>query len=220
VISEVDELPLADQWFLLAVDVWSGRPGLQPRVLGRSFAAALLAELVLSQRVSVVRQKVVVYQQDDTGDSATDWIVRNLLRERGPQPVRDLIVALARDAFTHVGRRLEEKRMVERQAPRWRWSSSPRWVPFDANAGARIGVTIYAHLSRGEKVTVQQAVLAALAHITGLDQNRASLWGLNAYPETEPQIDAIISGLSPPALYVLLTHTEKAVSTAIATHHI
>jgi hypothetical protein len=198
VTSDISDLPMADQWFLMAVDDWTGRPSLQPRVLGRSVAAALLAELVLADRVGVKKQRVVVYQDDDTGDAATDRIIRLLLRERGPQPVRDLIVAFARDAFTHVGRRLEAKHVVKRQAPRMRWSSSQRWVPFDANAGARIGVAIYVRLSRGEKVTTAQAMLAALAHITGLDQDRAALWGLDAYPETKPQIDAIISGLLPP----------------------
>lgn len=218
--SEINDLPLADQWFLLVVNDWTGRPSLQPRVLGRSFAATLLAELVLAKRVGVEDQKIVIYRQDDTGDPATDRIISVLLREREPQPVRDLIVAFARDSFTHVGRRLESKQMVERQAPWFRWSSSERWVPSDANAGARIGVAIYARLARGGKVTAAQAMLVGLAHITGLDQDRAALWGLDAYPETKPQVETIISSLSPPALYVLLRHTEIAVGTAIATHRI
>ena len=89
---------LAEEFLLLALDPVAGRPplgtgdNLKPGLCG-----ALLAELVLSEKVAVVGDRVQVTDTGPTGDDMLDEVLRLLAADgRGPRKLKGQLKTIAR----------------------------------------------------------------------------------------------------------------------------
>ena len=128
---------LADEYVLLAYDE-RGVPLVVEGVVQLGAAAALLAEQLLAGQLIIEHGVVVVCRAVPPADAIAQAMRDTLTRDGQEHTVRELLSYFAEGALAQIARRLPERLRVDgrRRTPRW----PKRWVPRDANGGARFGV--------------------------------------------------------------------------------
>jgi hypothetical protein len=202
---------LADDLYLLAHHEVSGRPFSRPRALGLGLAGGLLAELVLAGRVAVVPE-VVVTGRAWPGDRLGRGVVRVLLSEPDPHPVREWLAFLAGSAVRGVAGRLARSGYLDREARRGPWRHG-RWVPADPDCAFAPVIRVRAALDPARNAAAGDVVLAGLAVACGLGP-RVLPYGP---PGARRCLDAAVRELSPD-LRELISQTQAAVDGAVLSH--
>jgi hypothetical protein len=95
---------LADDLYLLAHHDVSGKPHLQPRAIGIGLAGALLAELMLSGKICVRSDVVMVADPTPPEDGLASSVLSLVLSEHEQHAARDWLLFLARTAARDVAR--------------------------------------------------------------------------------------------------------------------
>ncbi|HEY0000710.1 MAG TPA: GPP34 family phosphoprotein [Actinoplanes sp.] len=166
------QLPLADDLFLTAHDSVKGKSLLTPTILGLGLAAALLGELVLWRRVDLADGKIIIIDDQATGDPAVTAVLDQLLREGHHREVRDWIAYLATGiASDLVERRLSRTGLVRRLEKRGLLGTKVLFVPADLMIAGWPATRVRTDLGRGDMLDIPDLMLAGLILATGLDQH-------------------------------------------------
>jgi hypothetical protein len=213
---------LADDLYLMAHHEVSGRPFLQPRVLGIGLAGGLLAELMLAGGIGLrydgaVLAGAVLAGADQPG-LPEDGLARRtlgLLAAEQPLPARDWLLFLARSAAEDVADRLERSGYLRRIGGRWR---PGRRVPVDADWAFAPLLRVRAALDPGRPWSPHGVTLAGLAVACGLG------FRLAQYALPEPKDPGSVPATAeatrwlPGALRDLIAHTQATADSALLSH--
>ncbi|MDX6391026.1 MAG: hypothetical protein QOJ73_2089 [Streptosporangiaceae bacterium] len=206
---------LADDLYLMAHHEVSGKPHVQPRVLGLGLAGGLLAELLLLGSIGLVPHGVLaVADHTPPEDGLARSVLGLVLSEQERHAVQRWLLFLARTAAADVAGRLEESGYLTRTAARRPWRAE-RWVPVDADCAFAPLVRVKSVLSSSQPVTVQSAVLGGLAAACGLGHQLS----LYLPPRARRRLDEAVGQLDP-GLRDLITQTRAAVDSAVLSHRV
>lgn len=204
---------LADDLFLMAHEESTGKPRLPERIAGLGLAAALLGELALAGRVELGDGVVTVLDSAARDDALCGRVLEFLKQEQ--HPTRTWLAFFGQSAYTEVGRRLVADGLLTREPRRRPWQGG-RWVPVAPEVAVRPTALLCTQLIRGQDLGDRDLALIGLLRATGLDQ--PVLWEVRqAAPEALRRAMRLLGFLGA-SLTELITQTEAAVGSAIATH--
>jgi hypothetical protein len=213
--DRIDCWPLiADDLFKAAHDDW-GKPLLHRRVAGLALAAALLAELLATDFVTVDGGVVHPMAAAEPVDPVGAVVMAQVRAEPDELAVRDWLDFLASDqfpggdAYTHVTQRLELTRHI-RVEKRGLLRRSTRYVPLDGSDFAWPLARLSGSLRRHERLPAFDVFLGGLILATDLCRRVLTI-DVN---ETEPLLRHEIRS-APPPVRQLLDHLETAVGTSV-----
>jgi Golgi phosphoprotein 3 (GPP34) len=206
------EVLLADELFWLAHQDMTGRPLLHRDAMGLGLAAALIGELVFSNRLALSEGRVHVLEAPDPADPLARSTMDRIAAEREPLDVRSWLAFLGRDARSAVGRRLVGRGAATCERSAWR--RPERYIAYDTLAGARVANPLYLALTRGAPLDLWQTTLAGLADAVGLSRTVLFDGGAVAVRALRQWVDAL-----PAALHELVVQTDAAVGDAVLAHH-
>jgi len=202
------DIRIADDLFLIAHRDRDGRPLLPARVMGLAIAGAVLCELALVSQITVGEGTLVVVSDADPGEELARWLVRQLLSQPNPLPLRDWLAYLASSVTAAVGERLARAGTIRARKGLRGW----RFAPVDsADAFFRAG-RLAVMLDNGSPLSTGQAALIGLIYAVGLHEqlpsvNPASFRG---------RVSAVIQSLEWP-FAGLIAETAVVVDNAILT---
>ncbi|MEJ3744770.1 GPP34 family phosphoprotein [Actinomycetes bacterium KLBMP 9797] len=163
--------PLADELFLVGHDAHTGKPAGHAGVLASALAGALLGELLLDGRLTLIDDRVAVQAHRPYGEKVSDAVLAEITRQGDGRPVPHWVRYLRGDVREVVARRLLAAGLVRREQPRGlAWRGPVRFPAHDPIAYAEPRRRLAAALARQQRVDAQLATLAALAGATGLDE--------------------------------------------------
>ena len=205
---------LADDLYLLAHHEISGKPHLQPRAAGLGLAGALLAELILSGKIYLRPDQIMVADRSPPGDGLARSVLGLLVSEPEQHAPRDWLLFLARTAAEDVALRLEQSGYLTRISSRRPWRGQ-RWIPVDADCAFAPFLRAKSALDSSKPVTAQNAALAGLAAACGLGRQMA----LYLPPKAHHRLQEAAQQLHP-SLRDLITQTQAAVDSALLSHRV
>lgn len=204
---------LADDFFFLAHHETTGRSRLNDGALGLGMAGALLAELVLVERITVADGRVRISDRRPPDDALAHTVLDHLVNNPTVTAVRDWLRFLRQDANHQVGQRLLRAGQVRTIQVRRLLRTNVGYVPVDINTAAWPAARLAVTLGRGQPLATQDLVLTGLATATGLDTDVLHDVPASAQRALPRQLATI-----PPPLRELLAETETAVGEAVLTH--
>ena len=205
---------LADDLYLLAHHDVTGRPYLQPRAIGIGLAGALLAELMLADRICIWPDGVGAAGRTPPEDGLALRVLDLVVSERERLPARDWLLFLARTSAQDVAQRLEQSGYLTQASPRRPWRAE-RWVPVDSDCAFAPLTRAQSALNPSRPATAQGAALAGLAAACGLG-SRLLPYGP---PGARRCLDEAVRQL-PSGLRDLIAQTQAAVDAAVLTHRV
>ena len=209
-----DSLLLADEVFLIALDDRTGRFRQHLRAVALGLAGALMAELMLAERVVLHGGTVVAANRQAPADALAHVTLDHVAGESARHSLRTWLTFFAHTSVDRVGTRLERAGLIQRTTSRRITGREVRWMPHSSAEAATPGFRV-GHLLRNERPhDVAQAALAGLVDAAGL--SRSVLAGASA--RTVQYRDFVVSTL-PPDLAALLQATRSAVADTALAHH-
>jgi hypothetical protein len=205
---------LADDLYLLAHHEITGKPHLQPRAAGLGLAGALLAELMLSGKIYLQPDRIMVADRSPPGDGLARSVLGLLVSEPEQHAPRDWLLFLARTAAEDVALRLEQSGYLTRISSRRPWRGQ-RWIPVDADCAFAPFLRAKSALDSSKPVTAQNAAFAGLAAACGLGRQMA----LYLPPKAHHRLQEAAQQLHP-SLRDLITQTQAAVDSALLSHRV
>jgi Golgi phosphoprotein 3 (GPP34) len=205
---------LADDLYLIAHNDRTGRPLLQPRAIGLGLAGALLAELTLQHRISVLPGAIVVTDSAAPPDELAQSILRQLLKEHEQHPTPSWLQFLAQTAAVNVAHRLEHAGYLT-QVRAQRLRRGERWAPVDADCAIMPFSRIQSALGSPGRATAGEVTLAGLAVACGLNSRLSEFLA----PGARHYLDAAIGRLDP-GLREVIAQTQAAVDSALLAHRV
>lgn len=203
---------LAESMFLLLHDSFSGRSEVAPELLKCALAAAELAELIMTRRVGINDDRIIVIDSQDSGaDEMSAFVVESIQDQPRPHGVRSWVQVLGDVLYEMVAGRLIESGAVSReQGGRRLLRRTPdRFPSVDLLRAARPRVRLE-HMLRSPddfdpKGATLAAILGALDVVQGfdIDIDRAAL--RITFTELTQQL--------PPDLRGLMTGVEASAAT-------
>jgi Golgi phosphoprotein 3 (GPP34) len=164
-------LPLADELFLVGHDEYTGKAIVNNTILDSGLAGAVLGELLLAGRVTMVDNRIVMRDPRPYGENVTDAAMAEILKRREDYPVRAWVEYLRDDVREMIARRLISAGMIERAEARGlSLRVSVRYPATDAIEAAAPRVRLRFMLDKNEPLDQQTAALAALVRAIGLEQ--------------------------------------------------
>ncbi len=205
---------LADDLYLLAHHEITGKPHLQPRAAGLGLAGALLAELMLSGKIYLQPDRIMVADRSPPGDGLARSVLGLLVSEPEQHAPRDWLLFLARTAAEDVALRLEQSGYLTRISSRRPWRVQ-RWIPVDADCAFAPFLRAKSALDSSKPITAQNAALAGLAAACGLGRQMA----LYLPPKAHHRLQEAAQQLHP-SLRDLIIQTQAAVDSALLSHRV
>jgi hypothetical protein len=206
---------LADQYYLITHEDRDGRSRLHPRATGLGLAAALIGELLLLDRVSLVDGELRVVNRETPGDALTHDVLELLITQAHHRDVHTWLAYLAQDAAAKVGERLFRAGAVGSVVRRRLMGSQTHYLPMNAeqrNAAAWAPVRLANVLVRHGRMDLTDRTLAGLVHATGLTKHL--LWDFPTHRPGMAHLYAMVESLPPP-MRELVEQTEAAVGSAL-----
>jgi len=205
---------VADDFYLVAHGERSGRCLVPSRVAGLGSAAGLLAELILSGHLQVIRDRVFPRPAEPPpGDRVLRELLSAVHESRLGTGVGDWLDVLTPQAVRNVRYRLTlDGTLAEVAVPRLLGRRRRRHLPTDGNAAAWPAIRLANALSRGEPMTPGDMVLSSLVAVTGLLDS--VLW---LKPDHEPGFPraAVVREALPAGLGELVAHVDVAVGRSV-----
>ncbi|GAB1641494.1 hypothetical protein KRMM14A1259_19170 [Krasilnikovia sp. MM14-A1259] len=183
-------------------------------VAGLGLAAALLAELALTDTIVVEHDQVFVIRHAPPGDALAHTVLDQLVGEQTAHTVRTWLAFLSQTSYDEVASRLLRSGHVRAEASRRLLIKTTIYVPTDANVAAWPWARLSTRLRNGQPLNGFDTVLAGLT--LAADLHRHVVDGIPGN---------VITGLrqlvakAPPSMRLLLHHTEAAVGDAVLTGH-
>lgn len=161
--------PLADELFLVGHDEYTGKPTGNTEVLASALAGAVLGELLLDGRLTIVEGRLAVQAARAYGERVTDAVLGEVCRQGDRLPVRHWVAYLRGDVREVVARRLVATGLVRREQPRGlARRGHTRYPAYDPQRYAEPRRRLAQALAGQDPVDAQLATLAALAGVAGL----------------------------------------------------
>jgi hypothetical protein len=219
--------PLADDFFRLSHDDLTGWPRLRPLVCEFGLAAALLAELVLVDRLRLWNGRMWVTPQWDpnTGEpigrpavdpwsqAVLEQIAAEVLDEPEFARVDVRLESLRHNAYEQVANRMLQSRAVSRRVTWLRRFGRPTvvWAPIDMSSAAWPRDRLAIRVGAGKELDTGDRFLAGLIKATELGSLFAGVPNVGEYLANAVEVN-------PPDLQELLTHTAAAIGDAVLTY--
>jgi hypothetical protein len=161
---------LADELFLIGHDDYDGRPLAAANLLDSALAGAILAELALAGRITIVRGEVFVADNRAWQDPVTDRALSEIVRRGDGHDARVWLEFLRPQVREQVGDRLVSAGALRRKSSRGlRLRMTVRWPGRDPNRVAAPRVRLAAVLERSDRpLDIRNATLAALVRAGGM----------------------------------------------------
>jgi hypothetical protein len=207
-------LPLADELFLIGHDEYTGKAHVNNAILDSGLAGAVIGELLLTGRVVIAENRVVVRDNRPYNEVVTDAALAEILKQRENHPVRAWVEYLRDDVRDMVGRRLVHEGMVTREESRGlTFRVTVRYPAVDAIEAAAPLVRLRFLLDRDEPLDQQTAALASLVRASQLEQtllvdtNRQQVRDLigRATEPMHPYLHALAAGVDAAVAAIALT---------------
>jgi hypothetical protein len=164
---------LAVDFFLIAHDPFDeGRLRISPELLGCGLVGAELAELVLSRRLGVAGEDLVILEPSGQLDEVDDYVLEAVGSQDSAHPVRSWVEPLQDGLYALIGRKLVASGMVRRQQGGRRLSRGRQPDRFPANdllAACRPQQQLEQLLRSPSELTLSAGTLAALIGVLGMD---------------------------------------------------
>jgi hypothetical protein len=203
---------LADDFFRLSHNDVTGHPRLTAKATGLGLAAALLADLILAQRLTVHDEHLHVSDRTPPADALSHTILDQVVAEPHPLPVRTWLDYLSLTAVEQVAHRLHLHRQVRPEKTRRHLVGriTVVWVPTDMNIAAWPWARLSTQLGRTELLSDRDAFLACLAVATGLDRFLLE----RAPSAAHDYVRQLMTSIHPVARS-LICHTQAAVGDSV-----
>jgi hypothetical protein len=161
---------LADELFLIGHDDYDGRPLAAANLLDSALAGAILAELALAGRITIVRGEVFVADNRAWQDPVTDRALSEIVRRGDGHDARAWLEFIRPQVREQVGDRLVSAGALRRKSSRGlRLRMTVRWPGRDPNRVAAPRVRLAAVLERSDRpLDIRNATLAALVRAGGM----------------------------------------------------
>jgi hypothetical protein len=206
-------LPLADELFLVGHDQYTGKPHISDNALDTGLAGAVLGELVLTGRLYVDEDTlVVVRDQRPYGERVSDAALAEVLKQREQHPVRAWVEYLRDHARTMVAPRLVQMGMIERVQARSMLKQTTRYPATDKLKAASAQARLRYMLDHPSNLDEQTAVLGALVLAAGLDfilgggSGRETRDGLiRMHQLLRPELSALVLGVESAVAQIALS---------------
>lgn len=205
---------LADDLFLIAHADPAGKSQLPARQTGLCLAGAMLADLVLADRVDVHGATLRVRDPRPIADELNAFVLRQIVSEAEHTAVGTWLAFIGQEAVEWVGRRAALSGLVRRQEVRRMWVTSVRYPALDPDQAGRTTIRLQQAVWRTEPLPMYDMVLAALIAATGLSR---AVW-FDSDPASSRYLAGLRSALPRP-LFDLVAHTEAAIANAVITRH-
>lgn len=162
--------PLADEFFLVGHDQYTGKAQVSDAVLDTGLAGAMLGELVLSGRLLISEDMLVMVQDPrPTGDRMTDTAVQEIIQQRDVHAVRKWVEYLRDHARELVGQRLVDAGLVDRVQSRGMLKQAVRFPARDPVKAAAPEARLRYMLDHPSSLDEPTALLGSLVNATGLE---------------------------------------------------
>jgi hypothetical protein len=175
-------LELAEQFFLIGHDEFSGRPAVSIELVQCGLVGALLGEVIIERRLAIKDSKVVVLDAAPTDGDFADRLVTAVDSQRTTHRVRTWAEQVGPDAYKVIAERLVETGTLRHEHGRkMLGGSGGRYPAVDTYAAARPRLMLTHVISHREEMDLPQAVLACLLTavgiepVLGLDMSRDAL---------------------------------------------
>jgi hypothetical protein len=201
---------LADDYFLLAHDDRSGKARISPKSLELGLAGAMIAELVVDQRLLVEGASLRVLRADPPPDPLAHTVLATMLAEPQHREVRTWLAYLGQTAIDSVAQRLVRVGIAQPIQTRWLLKPVTRYVATDINLPAGRVVRLRRLLTNAEPMSVADCALSGLAAVTGLSGH--VLW--DGHPAGIRRLQRAIAELPTPLRH-LIAQVEAAVGDAV-----
>jgi hypothetical protein len=164
---------LAVDFFLIAHDPFDeGRLRISPELLGCGLVGAQLADLVLSRRLGIAGDDLVILEPGGQLDEVDDYVIEAVGSQESAHPVRSWVEPLQDGLYALIGRKLVASGMVRRQQGSRRISRGrqpDRFPPNDLLAACRSQQQLEQLLRTPSELTLAAGTLAALIGVLGMD---------------------------------------------------
>lgn len=201
---------LADDYFLLAHDDRSGKAVISPKSLELGLAGAMIAELILEQRLLVEGAHLRVLRTDPPRDALAHTILATMIAEPEHRQVRTWLAYLGQTAVDSVGQRLVRVGVAQQVQSRRLLKLVTRYIATDVNLAAGRVVRLRHLLTGLEAMHVADGTLAGLAAVTGLTGR--VMW--DGDPAGLERLRRAVAELPPPLRH-LIVQVEAAVGDAV-----
>jgi hypothetical protein len=162
-------LPLADEFFLIGHDEYSGKPRVNAEVVHTGLAGAVLGELVLAGRATIADGYVVTRDQRPHGEHVTDAALAEILKQQDAHPVRSWVEYLREAVRDMVSPRLVKAGLVQRVQLRSMLRLTVRFPATDPIRAVAPQARLRYIVDHPDMLDSQTAILAALVRVTGLE---------------------------------------------------
>jgi hypothetical protein len=186
---------VAEQFFLIGHDEFSGRPAVSHELVECGLVGALFGELIIDGRLTMKDGRIVVLDREGTDRNAlADRLVDTVDRQSTNHRVRTWAEQLGPRAYQLIADRLIDRQTLRRERGRKLFGRSIENYPaVDLYDAARPRLMLNHVITHREEIDLDQAVLAALVTavgvepVLGLDMSRESLrsvvnWFVSAMP--------------------------------------
>jgi hypothetical protein len=214
-VSREEEHPvlLGDEFYFVAHEDTTGKPRLHASATGLGLASALLAELVMTGRITVQDGMLSILDRRPPDDALAHTTLDQLVGEQRHRAVRTWLAFLGQTATVAVAQRLLRAGQVQERTTRRAFRTTVSYIPVDMSVAAWPETRLRHLLTGGRPMTVPDATLAGLASATGLRDR--ILWDTDTKAR---RYFAHASASLPAPLRELIAHTEAAVGDAVLTH--
>jgi hypothetical protein len=206
------ERPLADEFFLVGHDQYTGKPQVGDAVFDTGLAGAMLGELVLFGRL-LINEEMLVTVQDPrpSGDRMTDTTVQEILKQHAVHAVRQWVEYLRDHARELVGQRLVEAGLVERVQSRGMLKQAVKYPARDPLKAAAAEARLRYMLDQPSQLDERTALLGGLVNAAGLEyvlgggSNRRIRDELaQMTSQLKPDVRALLSGVESAVAHLAL----------------
>jgi hypothetical protein len=160
---------LADDFFLVSWDTTgSGKPRLHVQGLALGLAGALIAELVLAQRVTVRGVRLGVADQRPIHENVIDKVLTEIHNSPQHTDIRTWLAYLAQRSVAEVSGRLETAGRLQRETPKLLKRKQSRYFSTDFSAAMWPAARLRLALARCQPLSPQDMALATLVDACGL----------------------------------------------------
>ena len=207
-------IDLAEQFFLIGHDEFSGRPAVSNELMECGLVGALFGALVIEGRLGVKEGKVHALDPEPTGEDLADKLVATVDRQSSYHRVRTWTEQLGGFAYRTIAERLVDSGTLRREAGR-KLLGRPgeRYPAVNLYEAARPRLKLNHVIRHREELDLDQAVLAALLTavgieaVLGVDMNRESLRTvINSLLRAMPvQLQELLTGIDETVASISLT---------------
>jgi hypothetical protein len=162
-------LSLCESLFFLGHDPFSGKPRIRGGILDIGLSAAILADLLFDERITLDRGTVVLVSRYATGEPIADRMLVRILAETEQHGVRDWVEHLADGIFDIVVENLTVRELVIAKERRGVFRHSLHYQPADLRIASGPRAAIRAAVLGTAHCDLPTATLALLAWTIGLD---------------------------------------------------